>query len=328
MRSPVWSVSFCRPTTNGSPSVSRRTKQPMSWQRQLRAPGGLVVAREARPPLRGERARLGLAVARDQPVAQLVVPRARERDDLALELAEVEVGQAGRGVDAEVDLHAVALAEHEVRVDGGRAEALAEVVDQALEQLAVVARARERDDQRGAAAVRVAAAEQPHLLALQREQRHDRAAEVVRRGGEQLVLGERVEQRDRGLVVVRALDQVLGAQDLAQLAVQQRRLARGLGVGLGREQPEHPRLADDLALRPRSGARPRSRAARAGARARAGWSWRRSAGRPRTRACARRAPSESIGTGSAYFELPVSARIPSPEPGTTAIFPSVKRYSR
>ncbi len=46
-----------------------------------------------------------------------------------------------------------------------------------------------------------------------------------------------------------ALDQVLGAQDLAQLAVQQRRLARRLGVGLRREQPQHPRLADDLALR-------------------------------------------------------------------------------
>ena len=216
-------------------------------ERQLRAPGGLVVAREARPPLRCERGGLGLAVARDQPVAQLVVPGAGERDDLALELPEVDVGQAGRGVHAEVHLHAIALAEHEVRVDGRSAEALAEVVDQALEQLAVIARAGERDDQRGAAAVRVTAAEQPHLLALQREQRHDRAPEVVRRSREQLVLGERVEQRDRGLVVVGALDQVLGAQDLAQLAVQQRRLARGLGVGLGGEQPEHPRLADDVA---------------------------------------------------------------------------------
>ena len=84
--------------------------------------------------------------------------------------------------------------------------------------------------------------------------------------GEQLVLGERVEQRDRGLVVVRALDQVLGREDLAQLAVQQRRLARGLGVGLRGEQAEQPRLADDLAVGPRSGARRRSPSARAGAR--------------------------------------------------------------
>ena len=147
-----------------------------------------------------------------------------------------------------MDLHAVALPQHEVGVDARGAEAHAEVIDQALEQLAVVARARQRDDHRGAARVRVAAAEQPHLLALQGEQRDDGAAQVVGRGGEQLVLRERVEQRDRGLVVVGALDQVLVAQDLAQLAVQQRRLARRLGVGLGREQPEHPRLAHDLAL--------------------------------------------------------------------------------
>ena len=267
--------------------------------RQLRAPRGLVVAREARRPLRDERAALRLAVARDEEVAQLVVPGAGERDDLGLELAEVEVGQPGRGVHAEVDLHAVALPQHEVGVDARGAEAHAEVVDQALEQLAVVARARQRDDQRGAARVGVAAAEQPHLLALQGQQRDDGAAQVVGRGGEQLVLRERVEQRDRGLVVVGALDQVLVAQDLAQLAVQQRRLARRLGVGLGREQPEHPRLAHDLALGRDPPHARRSPSARAGGRARAGWSSRRSAGRPRARARAPRAGSDSIGTGSA-----------------------------
>ena len=47
-------------------------------------------------------------------------------DDLALELAEVEVGQAAGGVHAEVHLHAVALAEHEVVVDRVGLEALAE----------------------------------------------------------------------------------------------------------------------------------------------------------------------------------------------------------
>ena len=220
----------------------------MSWTASAGGGRGLVVAREARAPLGRQRAALQLAVARHQRVPQLVVPGAGGGHDLALELAEVEVDQAAGGVDAEVHLHAVALAEHEVVVDRVGLEALAEQRQQALQQVAVVARARQRDDQRGAPRVGVAAAEQPHLLALQREQRHDRAAQVVGRGGEQLVLRERVEQRDRGLVVVRALDQVLGAQDLAQLAVQQRRLARGLAVGLGGEQAEHPRLADDLAV--------------------------------------------------------------------------------
>ena len=63
--------------------------------RQLRAPRRLVVAREARRPLRGERAALGLAVARDQAVAQLVVPGAGERDDLAPR-ARGSRGRAGR----------------------------------------------------------------------------------------------------------------------------------------------------------------------------------------------------------------------------------------
>ena len=114
-----------------------------------------------------------------------------------------------------------------------------------VEQLGVVARGGERRDQRDRAAVGRAAAEQPHAVALQRQQLDDRAAQVVGARGEQLVLRERVEQRDRGLVVVRALDQVLVAQDLAQLAVQQRRLRGRLGVGLGREQAEHARLAGD-----------------------------------------------------------------------------------
>ena len=80
------------------------------------------------------------------------------------------------------------------------------------------------------------------------QQRDDRAAQVVDRRREQLVLRERVEQRDRALVVVRALDQVLGLEHAPQLAVQHRRLGRRLGVGLGREQAEQARLAGDLAV--------------------------------------------------------------------------------
>ena len=119
-----------------------------------------------------------------------------------------------------------------------------------LDELGVVAVGGERGDQRDRAPVGAAAAEQPDAVALQREQRDDGAAQVVGARREQLVLREGVEQRDRGLVVVRALDQVLVAEDLAQLAVEQRRLRGGLGVGLAREQAEHPRLARDAAVRP------------------------------------------------------------------------------
>src|SRR4026207_2180646 len=67
------------------------------------------------------------------------------------------------------------------------------------------------------------------------------------RGGDQLLLRERVDQRARRLVVVRALDQVLGVERLAQLAVQQRRLGSALGERLRGEQAEQARLADDVA---------------------------------------------------------------------------------
>ena len=143
---------------------------------------------------------------------------------------------------------ALALAQHGLGVDGVGAEALAQQRGEAVEQLGVVADGGERGDQRDRAAVGRAAPQEPHAVALDREQLDDGAAQVVGARGEQLVLRERVEQRDRGLVVVRALDQVLVAQDLAQLAVEQRRLRRGLGVRLAREQPEHPRLAGDAAV--------------------------------------------------------------------------------
>ena len=161
------------------------------------------------------------------------------------------------------------------------------------------------------------AAEQPDAVgALEPDQRDDRAPQVVDRGGEQLLLRERVEQRDGGLVVVRALDQVLGVERLAQLAVQQRRLGRALGVGLRGEQAEQARLADDLAgardaadadvvhplvlvhRRIGVGLGDQQQVAARGALADAGG-------------------SSASGTWSRSVERSSSRRIPSPEPSTT-----------
>ena len=135
------------------------------------------------------------------------------------------------------------LAEHVLGLDVAGLEAAHEQLAHAVDEQRPVAVAREREDERGAAAVGGAAAEQAHAVrALEAQQRDDGAAQVVDRRGEQLVLRERVEQRDRALVVVRALDQVLGFEHPAQLAVQDRGLGRRLGVGLGGEQAEQARL--------------------------------------------------------------------------------------
>ena len=199
----------------------------------------LVVAREAIQPRHREAPAGDGPVPGHQQVAQLVVPRARERDDLGLERAQRQLGQLAGRVDEEVHARALAVVEHVVRLDLRGAEAAPEQAAHALHQRGVVAPAREREDQRRVAPVDVAPAEQAHPPgALERQQRLDGAAQVVDRRGEQLVLREGVEQRDGGLVVVRALDQPEALEALAQLAAEQRRLGGGLGVGLGREQAD------------------------------------------------------------------------------------------
>ena len=212
---------------------------------------GLEGLRQALGPARREDP-AALAVAGDERLAGAVVPRARDVADLALQRGERQGLEAALGrVGGEVDLDAVALAEHLVRVDGARSDATTDELAQAGEDARVVARLRQVDDERRAAAVGVHPAE--HADAVRGdvpEQRDDRAAQVRDRRGEQLVLREGVEERDRGLVVVRALDEVLGGEDRAQLAVQERGLARGLDVRLRGEQAEHARLAAGRAVRP------------------------------------------------------------------------------
>ena len=93
--------------------------------RGRRRHGSLVGVGQARGPALGEYAAALVAVARYELLARAVVPRARELEDLGLELAEGDVGHVALGaVHGEVHAHAVLLAEHLVGVDRGRVEAL------------------------------------------------------------------------------------------------------------------------------------------------------------------------------------------------------------
>ena len=76
-----------------------------------------VVLGEARAPVRRQLAPARRAEAVDEPLAQAVLPRARERDQLLLELAQRHVRHAVGHVHGGVHAHALALAEHRVRVD-------------------------------------------------------------------------------------------------------------------------------------------------------------------------------------------------------------------
>ena len=140
-------------------------------RRELRRRVALVVLREARDPGVEQRRLVG------QLLGQLVVPRAGERDRLGLELAPGHVGEPFGGVDEEVHAHARALVHDVVGLDAVGPEAPLEQLGHACHQRRAVARARQREDQRHAAAVRVAAAEQAHAAgALQPGERDDGAA--------------------------------------------------------------------------------------------------------------------------------------------------------
>jgi hypothetical protein len=79
---------------------------------------------------------------------------------------------------------------------------------------------------------------------LQVEEAHERLAELVRASGEELVLGEGFEELDERLVVVGALEEVLGDGDLTELAAEDRRLPGRLRVRLAREQTEETEERD------------------------------------------------------------------------------------
>ena len=328
MRSPLSSDSFWSPTTNGSPSVCRRAKQPMSWTRERGGGRRLVVAREARAPLGRQRAALRLAVARDQRVAQLVVPRAGGGHDLALELAEVEVEQAAGGVDAEVHLHAVALAEHEVVVDRVGLEALAEqrrAGASAGRRRSASAAAR-RSARRCACpgrGGRAAAPARPAARAAPRPRRAGRRSR--RRTARPSGTSRTARPRPCSRASPRSGPRSAGSGAACGAAAASRSRAR---VGLGGEQAEHPRLADDLAVGrdpPHADVVHPHRPVHAREPVGLGDDQQVALERPRSRTPG---DSESTGTGFAYVEPETSARIPSPESGTTEIASSRKRYSR
>ena len=86
--------------------------------RGRRVDGRLVGVGQAPGPALGQHAPALLAVARHELVARPVVPRARELEDLGLDVAARELGQAALGaVQREVHAHAVALGQHLVGVD-------------------------------------------------------------------------------------------------------------------------------------------------------------------------------------------------------------------
>ena len=202
---------------------------------------GLVVVGKAFRVLVGERGAALLPVHRDEAFAETVVPRARERGDLLLELRKRHVRYLAVDVNGEVDPRLLFLAQGEVIVDRGAVEALEEEVLQVVSQLRVEPVAREGDEHRDPPLFDVGPDEELRVLALlQREQRDELFAKLVHARDEQLVFRKRLEQREEGLVVVGVLEEILGNCDLAELPAEDRDAAGRGHVRLAREEPDEP----------------------------------------------------------------------------------------
>src|SRR5581483_10533403 len=103
-----------------------------------------------------------------------------------------------------------------------------------------------RHEDRQAAPEHVPPDEEAHLPIRELQQPRERVPQLLRRGGEKLILRETIEERDERLVVVRALHEVDRVEHLMELAVERRSSAGGLRVSLRGEQAEQPLLAEDL----------------------------------------------------------------------------------
>ena len=122
-----------------------------------------------------------------------------------LELLVADVGDrhAGRDVDREEDPGRLRLAEREVVVDRRPVEPFEEQRLEAFPEVGVEPVARESDHDRDVASVEVPADQDPDAAVFLELQEPDHeAADLLGRGLEELVLGERLEERDDRLVVV------------------------------------------------------------------------------------------------------------------------------
>ena len=185
----------------------------------------------------------------DQGVGEGVVPGPAGGDHVALQLVDRDVGNRATDVDGEVEARRIDLAERQVVVNRLPVEPLFEQVLQPDPKVGGDAVAREGDGRRNAPALEVGPHEQPHLrVLLEAEQGDDRRTQILGGGCEQLVLGEALEDRDDGLVIVRPREQVLLLHDLLELAADERNRPRRLHVRLAGEEADHPQLAGDGAV--------------------------------------------------------------------------------
>ena len=143
----------------------------------------------------------------------------------------------------------VALGDRQLRVDAAGVQTARQQLLDLLAQVVVEALPRHGHERRAGPPGLVGAQQQPHDAAPRHvDQLHERGAQLLDRGGEQLALGQGVEQRADRALVVGVVDDVLEVEDRAQLGAQDRRGAGRLRERLLGEQADDAVLADDAAV--------------------------------------------------------------------------------
>ncbi len=236
---------------DGAPVRGHRLELGDVRDRDLRIPGGLVLPAEGLAVLPREPPGLVGRPAALQPLLQTVGPGSDQALDPPLEIGSLHRPQA-RDLPAHVEVQTRLdpLAERQVVVEHDPLEGLDQRgLDRApdLTREALLG----QDHHHGQATLeRVFPERDPHLArAVRREDGTHVLADLRRRREEELLLGQRVEDRDDLLVVVRALADVRLGEDRGELAPQDRDVPGRLGVRLRREEADEAVLSRRLSVR-------------------------------------------------------------------------------
>ncbi len=184
-----------------------------------------------------------------EPLTDAIGPGADQLPDRDLDVGRVDARQRLLRSEVEVQPCLVALSQREVVVENLGLE----LSDQhELDRLSDLARElvlREDHHDRPATAQRILPDRDPHALGVVRGE-HDLnvGADLLRGGQEELLLGERVEDRVDLLEVVRTLARPRRLDDLLQLVAQNRDVLGLFLVGLRGEQPDETVLAHGRAV--------------------------------------------------------------------------------
>ena len=233
------------------PALLERLQALDVLHRRVDVDGGLVLGGELPPVPVGEGMGPPGVVAPPQRVREALLPAPDGRPDALLEPLDVHVPHfLAAGAEVEVEPGLVAAVHGEVVVEELAPVRLQEDLLDGLPDLLREALPRQHDHDVDATGQGVPPGHHPHLVgALGLHHGPDHLEELRHRGQEELLLGHAVEDLDDPVVVVRPLHDVLGLQDLPQLAAEDRDRGSVLRVGLRGEEAQEATLPLHLAVR-------------------------------------------------------------------------------